>query len=348
MDFSELRASARAALDPSAWAYYEGTAGADADADRDCAAWQRYDLVPRVLRGVDEPNTRLTLPEALHRGGASLTTPIMVAATAGHGMADPMGECATARAAAATGMLMTYSHSATVDVSSFGASATGPWWVQLYLQRDRGRSRDYLDRAIAAGAGAVVLTADLAGPPSQSSFRQTTESRLTGTAGNFPGLAWHQLSSTYRTALTPGDVAELASSCGLPVYVKGVLQPADALAAIDAGAAGVVVSNHGRRQLPGVIPTADALGPVVDAVDGRAPVLVDGGIRSGLDVIRALALGAGLVGVGRPVLWGLAAGGEASVASVLQTLTGELFSIMGTIGCGRIADVTADLVRRRV
>ena len=352
MDFTELRAAAQHAIDVMPWAYYQATAdrpagGASGPVEIDAAAWRRFDLVPRVLQGAGVPDISVTLPGSLHRGGARLATPVMIAASAGHGMAHPDGEVATGAAATAAGALMVYSNSATVEVGAFGAAVSAPWWVQVYLQRDRGRSREYLDRARAAGAGAVVLTVDLAGPESGAPFRESVQGRLTALPGNFPGMTWRQMSAEYVGGLTTDDIGEIAGYTGLPVYVKGVLHPVDAVRAIDAGAAGVIVSNHGRRQVDGVIATADALGPVVDAVAGRAPVLVDGGIRCGADVLRALALGATLVGVGRPVLWGLAADGRAGVTAVLDGLTAELRQAVGAMGATTLTDLDREMLRHR-
>ncbi len=368
MDFTDLQASARTALDEMAWAYYQATADATPAGprpgrapdepgpatahpgpgrgpfDRDVLAWGRFDLVPRVLQGAGQPDLTVTLPESLHRGGATLRTPIMVAATAGHGMAHPDGEVATGTGAAAAGALMVYSNSATVEVGKFGAAVSCPWWAQLYLQRDRGRSRDYLQRARAAGAGAVVLTVDLNGA---ASFRKTVQTRLTAQPGNFPQMTWQEMSASYAAGLDLDVIAEIADMAGLPVVVKGVLHPQDAVRAIGAGAAAVIVSNHGRRQVTGVIPTADALAGVIDAVAGRAPVLVDGGIRSGVDALRALALGASLVGVGRPTLWGLASGGSTGVRSVLDALTEELSQAMAAMGATTPGDLDRGMLRHR-
>jgi len=347
MDLAPFQAAARRAMPDVAWNYYQATADpGDSDADADAHAWAQFDVVPRVLRGAGLPDTAVTLPESAHRGGATLGTPIMVSPTAAHGLAHPDAEPASGSGAAEVGALMVCSSSATTGVGTFGATMPGPWWAQVYLHRDRARSNDYLDRAVAAGAGAIVLTVDLA-PPSDAPFRKTVQSQLTIRPGNFPDLTWPQLSALYELALRPSDVGEIASRTGLPVWVKGVLHPDDAVRALDAGAAGVIVSNHGRRQVAGVIPTADALGPVVRAVAGRAPVLVDGGIRSGVDVLRALALGATLVGVGRPALWALAAGGADGVSALLGELTAELAQAMAATGATTPADVNGSMVRRR-
>lgn len=344
MDFAELRDIAERTAPPLAWSYVQSTAEVAGGTERDAAAWQRYDLVPTVLRGAGVPDATVTLPDSVHRGGATLATPVLVAPTAGQGLLHADGEMATARGAAAGGALMIYSNSATVEVGEFGRAAGGPWWAQLYLQRDRGRSWDYLERATAAGAGAIVLTVDVA-PAADAPFRKNVQTRLTIRPGNFPDVTWAEMSASFAFGLTTEDIAEVIAHTGQPVHVKGVLNPVDALRAVDAGAAGIIVSNHGRRQLAGVIPTADALPGIADAVGGRALVTVDGGIRSGSDVVRALSLGASLVGVGRPIAWGLAGYGAAGVSGILDTLTAETRQAMAAMGVDTIADLRPGMVR---
>ena len=337
MEFQTLRSAAQRRLDPLTWNYYQGTA--DGHFDLDFLAWQRIGLVPRVMQGLTGIDQTLTL------GGTPLQTPILVAASAGHGLAHPDGEMVTARAAAAVGALMVYSSSATVDVTTFGDAAPGPWWAQIYLTQDRRYSSDYVARAVAAGAKALVLTVDLAGSLADAPFRSATQSKLAALPGNFPGLTWEQMSAQIEPNLRPEHIEELAAASGLPVHVKGVLHPDDARIAVDAGAAGIIVSNHGRRQVAGVVPTAVMLADVVAAVDGRVPVTVDGGIRSGVDVLRALALGATAVGIGRPVLWGLAAEGEPGVTAVLSQLIAELRQAMAACGAGRLDRINPSMVR---
>ena len=337
MDFTTVKATAQATLDPSAWNYYQGTAGGDPEVDHD--AWQQIALVPRVMQGLTGIDQSLTL------GGADLQTPIMIAATAGHGLAAVDGEIATATAAAAVGALMVYSSSATVGVTDFGAAAAGPWWAQVYLMKERRWSDDYVARAVTAGAKALVLTVDLAGSLADAPFRSATQSSLSARPGNFPGLTWEQMSALIEPNVRPEHIAELTAASGLPVHVKGVLHPDDARIAVEAGAAGIIVSNHGRRQIAGVVPTAVVLPEIVAAVEGRVPVLVDGGIRSGVDVLRALALGATAVGVGRPVLWGLAAGGEPGATSVLSQLIAEFRQAMAAAGVGRLDLINSGLIR---
>ncbi len=338
MDLEALRSAARAHLDDAGWQYYQGVADGRPDTDLDADAWAAIHLVPRVLQGLTAVDTSVAL------GGSVLSTPVMVAATAAHELADRDGETATAAGAASAGALMVYSASASVEVTAFGAIATSPWWAQVYLMSDRRLTDDYLARAVAAGAGAVVLTVDNAGTLADAPFR-TSATTLTSVPANYPGMTWAEMSASIEPGLVPADIGRMAQSTGLPVHVKGVLHPADAVLAVEAGAAGVVVSNHGRRQVAGVVPTALVLAEIVAAVDGRVPVMVDGGIRSGIDVVRAVALGAAAVGVGRPVLWGLAAGGSSGVASVLTSLTAELRQAMASLGAPVLGALNPSMVR---
>lgn len=337
---AEIRAAAQQVIDPNAWAYYEAVAGeqpAGRDS-RDSGAWSALDILPRYLRGITEIDTSVTM------GDLTLPTPVTIAPTASHGLAHPDAECATARGAGAVGALYIYSTSATASAAAVGAAATGPWWAQLYLLADRARSRRYLDEVRQAGARAIVFTVDYGGSIGWSRFRSTVQQRLVTESGNYPDLGWHAMSMSVEQALTPDDIGWVADSGRLPVWVKGILHPADAALAVEAGASGIIVSNHGRRQLDGVVSTARALPAVIDAVAGRVPVMVDGGIRSGTDVLRALALGACAVGVGRPALWGLAAGGADGVAGMLTMLTEQLITAMASSGVAGTADIPADLL----
>jgi 4-hydroxymandelate oxidase len=341
MQFADLQRRAAARLPPVAWRYYQGTADPDdglvEGPAADEAAWLRIATVPRVMRGVRSVDTAVKL------GGLVLPTPVIVAATAAHGLAHPDAELATAEGARRAGALMVYSSSASVEVTRFGRSASGPWWAQVYVMSELDRTRDYLRRCTEAGAEAIVLTVDL-GPLGDAPFRAGSD-QLPTLPANYPGWSFAEMAAAIEPALTPDHIGWVAELTGLPVYVKGVLHPADALLAVEAGAAGVIVSNHGRRQSAGVVPTAVALPPVVEAVAGRVPVIVDGGIRSGADVLRALASGADAAGIGRPVLWGLSAGGPEGVAEVIATLTAELSAALGAVGAGSPADVDPSFVR---
>lgn len=337
-----LEAQARTAaqvLPPQVADYYAAGAGGSVSAAEATAAWCSWRLRPRVLRDVATVDTHLDLL------GASLRTPVLVAPTALHGLAHPDGERATARGTAAAGSLLVVSTRASVRLEDVGAD---PWWFQAYVLRDRGLTRALVQRAAQAGARAVVLTGDTPVVASRSTGRRDLALSDVDLLVN---LAQHRAAGATLAADAEQDpsaslscIGMLADAGGLPVLVKGVLRADDARACLDAGAAGVIVSNHGGRQLDRAVPTARALPEVADAVAGRAPVLVDGGLRSGLDVLTALALGAHAVLVGRPVLWALAAGGADGVRDCLQALTTDLREAMTLAGAAGLPEVTRDLV----
>ena len=314
-------------LPPEVHGYLAGGAGDEVSLREAEQAWSALRLRPRVLRDVSTVDTGVELL------GAALSTPVLAGPTAAHGLADPEGEVATARGVAAAGSLLVLSTRSSVPLAEVGPP--GPWWWQAYVVQDRGLTRERAARAAAAGARAVVLTGDV---PYLGARSGASRLDLTGLPA-------------------PGDVQDPSAgleavellaraSGGLPVLVKGVLRGDDARACLDAGATGVVVSNHGGRQLDRAAPTAAVLAEVVRAVDGRGPVLVDGGLRSGLDVLCALALGADAVLLGRPVLWALAAGGADGVRDCLQALTDDLRHCMGLAGCRTVAEVGSDLLHR--
>ncbi len=338
MDLVALRADAAARLAPFALAYQDGTAGHPDDADRDAHAWRGLDLLPRVLRGLSSIDLSTSML------GLSLPTPVFVSPTAGHQLSHPQGEPETAAGTARSGMLYVYSSSASVDVVEFGRRMTGPWWAQVYLMQDRRYSDRYLERAVAAGARAIVFTVDYPGVIGDAAFRVVQGRSQAEQSPNLLPLTWPVERATIDPDMRLQDIGRIAAATGLPVVVKGIMHPLDAVAAVDAGAAAVFVSNHGRRQVAGVVPTSVALPGVVQAVAGRVPVLVDGGIRSGVDVLRALCLGATAVGVGRPVLWGLTVDGADGVDAVLTSLAAELRQAMAAVCAGTVTDLTPDLL----
>lgn len=337
MDFSGLREAARTGVSRETWDYFDGTA--DGDLDRDARAWGRWDLVPRVLTSLTSIDTTVAV------GGESFSSPLVLAPSASQGALHPDGEIAVRRAAAAAGMLVGYSFHATVEMERFAAAADAPWWAQTYPTQDRSISDDYLRRCAAAGARAVVLTVDMPGRLADAPFRRLPLSAPVAARGNHPRGPDGQLPLVVECCLGPDEIARTADVSGLPVWTKGVMTAEDAHRALDAGAAGVIVSNHARRQLAGVAPTAAVLGEVVAGVDGRAPVLVDGGIRSGTDVVRALALGASAAAIGRPVLWALAAGGQDGVEAMLATLAEEVRVTLAALGAASVADLRPGMVR---
>ena len=327
---ADQEARAAQVLPEAVRGYYAAGAGEQAARDEAPAAWRSLRLRPRVLRDVSAVDTSLTLL------GTPLATPVLAAPTALHGLAHPDGEAETARGVAAAGSLLVVSTRASRRLEEVPA---GPWWFQAYVMRDRGLTLTLVERAAAAGATAVVLTGDT---PYLGTRPGATRAALAADPlVNLPGA---DPAGTEQDPSTGLEAIGQLAAVGLPVLVKGVLRGDDALACLDAGAAGVVVSNHGGRQLDRAVPTAHALPEVAAAVAGRAPVLVDGGIRSGTDVLTALALGADAVLLGRPVLWALAAGGAAGVEACVQALTADLAHVMGLAGARHLDEVGADLV----
>ncbi|MGY1671044.1 alpha-hydroxy acid oxidase [Geodermatophilus sp. SYSU D00710] len=340
---TESQERARAVLPPEVWEYYEAGSGDEVTAGEAEAAWRDFRLRPLVLRDVSRVDVATTVL------GARLASPFVVAPMAFHALAHPDGECATVRGAGDAGCLTVVSTRASRPLEDVAAAATGPWWFQAYVMRDRGLTEALVRRAAAAGAGAVVLTVDTPhvgrkqrvggvriGVPDDEYLVNLARHLVPGTVG--------RESAEQDPSTTPDVVARLAEVGGLPVLVKGVLRGDEALRCVAAGAAGVVVSAHGGRQLDRALPSAHALADVVAAVGGRVPVLVDGGIRSGTDALVALGLGATAVLVGRPVLWALAAGGAPAVTGLLQELAADLRHVLALAGATSPADLGPALV----
>jgi isopentenyl diphosphate isomerase/L-lactate dehydrogenase-like FMN-dependent dehydrogenase len=328
-------------LDPGAHGYYAGGAGDELTLRDNVEAFRRWQLRPRVLIDVDSCTTATTVL------GQDVSMPLLVAPVAFQRVAHPDGEIAMARAAKAAGTVMCLSTMATSTLEEVAETGV-PRWFQLYIFRDEGVTRELIGRVVDAGFTALVLTVD-------TPFLGRRERDLrTGFVVEIPVASLGQggLTPAETFALTSAsvswrDVEQLASLSGLPVIVKGVLTEEDAKLACEHGASAIVVSNHGGRQLDGVSATIDALEEVVTAVDGRIEVLVDGGIRRGTDVVKALALGARAVLAGRAPLWGLAVDGEAGALRVLRLLQAEILSALQLVGCTSPADVTRDRIARR-
>jgi 4-hydroxymandelate oxidase len=350
LDLSLMEEEARQRIGEMAYAYYAGGAEDERLLVDNVAAWSRWRLHPRVLTGVSQPSTATTVL------GSPVRSPIMVAPTAIHGLADPEGEVATARGAAAAGTCMVLSSLATRSLEDVAASGpAAPRWMQIYVLRDRGHTKDLVQRSAAAGYRALVLTVDAP----VSGFRRRElrggarlpddlqlpnldqSSTERAREGGFMAIVHRQ----FEPALTFDDIGWLAGLTGLPVVVKGVQRADDAVRCVEAGASAVVVSNHGARQLDDAPATADVLGEVADALGGRAELYVDGGIRRAADVAKALALGARGVLLGRPVLWALATGGAEGVAGLLEWLETELCRVMALCGAATVAHLDRSLVR---
>ncbi|QIN80580.1 alpha-hydroxy-acid oxidizing protein [Rubrobacter marinus] len=327
-------------MHPAAWAYYSAGAGDEVTLRRERDAFEKLLLVPRVLRGVDHADTSASVL------GAPIRAPIMVAPTGVQGLAHPEGECATARGAGEAGTLMAVSTVSSRRLEDVAAAATGPLWFQLYVYEGaRPFAETLVRRAERAGYGAIVLTVDAPRWGRKERFLRVEDELPPGASAV---SIEEELGEEARepAALTPEDVAWLRSSTGLPIVLKGILHPEDAALAVEHGVEGVVVSTHGGRQLDGVPASVEALPAVVEAVAGRAEVYMDGGIRRGTDVLKALALGARAVFVGRPVLWGLAADGAAGVGRVLEMLREELELAMILAGLPDLESVGPDLARK--
>jgi isopentenyl diphosphate isomerase/L-lactate dehydrogenase-like FMN-dependent dehydrogenase len=322
-------------------AYFTGGAGDEVTLRDNRAAFARQAIVPRVMRDVSSIDTSVEV------FGRRWPSPIWIAPTALQRMAHPDGELAVARAAAARGMTMAVSTSASTDLAEI-AAVGGPRWFQVYLLADPGARQALVERAVANGYEALMLTVDLARIGRRErdlriGFRIPEGVDIPNVA-IAAGVSPEEVASVaFTDRLTWTDLEWLAGF-GLPVIVKGILHPDDARLAIEHGAAGIGVSNHGGRQLDGAIASLDALPAVVDEVAGRVPVLLDGGVRRGTDVLVSLALGAAAAGVGRPVIWGLAVEGEAGVGSVLDLLTNELSNAMALAGAASVPELTPDLL----
>ena len=276
---------------------------------------------------------------------------MLLAPAAAQRLLHPDGELAAARAAAAAGTLFCLSTRATTDLAEI-AAVGGPRWFQLYMHPDRDRVARMLRRAAEHGFDQIVMTIDLPVPGRRERELRHGLIPMPDGVAVATHLGHDELDAEKPAvggwaALTWEDVGWVAEASGLPVIVKGVLTAQDAELAVQGGASAIVVSNHGARQVDGCVPTAVALREVAAAVAGRVPVLVDGGIRSGADVVRALALGADATLVGRPYLWGLAAGGEEGVAEVLEALRADVARTLALVGARTPGEVAADHVRLR-
>jgi 4-hydroxymandelate oxidase len=340
----KLRAEARDLLSEATFDYYDGGAGDEQTIGDNEAAWRRLWIRPRLMVDVSAVDSSCTLL------GQRLAAPILLAPMAGQRLLHTDGELGSARAASDAGTVYCLSSRATTDLAEVAAAASGPLWFQLYVAGDREHSARVLARAAEHGFRAVLLTIDM--PVAGRRERELRHGDDVMPAG--VALTSHLGADVvgerkpvggWDSTLTWADIDWVRAASGLPVLVKGVLTAEDAAAAMAAGVDGIVVSNHGGRQIDGCVPTAVALPEVVAAAQGLVPVLVDGGIRDGGDVLRALALGADAVLIGRPYGWGLATGGEAGVRAVVGAFADDLRRVMALAGCPSLADIAPDRIR---
>jgi 4-hydroxymandelate oxidase len=348
---SDFETAARQKLPGMAYDYYSSGANDEITLRENMAAYDRLSLLYRVLVDVSSRKLETTVL------GEKISMPVMIAPTAFQCMSDPEGEVATARAAAKANTLMVLSTLATSSMEDVAAAQCNRWF-QLYVFKDRGITRELVKRAEAAGYKAIVVTVDL---PLSGKRLRDIRNRFKLPEGLmmknlFPagledlpecvqesGLTSY-VAEQFDPSLSWKDLEWFRSTTELPVLVKGIVRADDAKLAVEHGVRGIVVSNHGGRQLDTAPATINALPAIAEAVGDEVEIFVDGGIRRGTDVIKAIALGARAVLIGRPILWGLAAAGEQGVSSVLEIIRAELDLAMALCGCASIEDITSDLV----
>lgn len=348
---ADYEAAAKQRIPHISWEFFNGSAGDEISMHWNLEAYQRIRLKPQVLIDVSKLDTRVTL------FGQEHSFPILLAPTAYHKLANPEGELASARGANAADATMVLSTMSTTPVEDVAAVAKHPLWFQLYVQRDRGFTRNLVQRAEAAGCRALCLTVDTPLPgarnreervefrlPSNVNLPHLRGLKVNGAEVSKGGAGHRPIGNSIYTAISDPslswkDVEWLRSFAKVPLLLKGVLNPDDADRAVKSGAAGIIVSNHGARNLDTTPATIDALPLVADRVSGRVPLLVDGGVRRGTDVLKALANGANAVLIGRPYLYGLGVAGEDGVARVLQILHREFEMAMALTGRPTIASI---------
>jgi L-lactate dehydrogenase (cytochrome)/(S)-mandelate dehydrogenase len=371
-----LRGMARKALPRPVFDFADGGAEDERTLKRNETAFDRYDLLPRPLNGAAERDLSVTL------FGRSMSMPVIIGPTGLAGLFWPKGEQAAARAAAAAGVPYCLSHGSVCTLEALAETRAAPRWMQVFIYRDRGFTRELTARAEAAGYDALVLTIDnqFLGNRERdirNGFTIPPRFMLRDALGMATRLPWllrmrEELGRvTFGNYVRPGETSDIRALAGKmaslldpamnwsdvealraqwkgPLLLKGVLHPDEARRALDCGVDGLIVSNHGGRQLDGAPASLDALPAVLDAIAGRAPVLIDGGIRRGSDVVKAIALGATAVLVGRPQLWGLSVAGEAGVGHMLEIFRREIDRALGLMGARRFADLSrGDLLERR-
>src|SRR4051794_31741631 len=367
----DLRVMAKRTVPQPIFEYVDGAAWGEVTAGRNRAGFDRFELLPRVLVGASSIDMRIT---AL---GREIALPVIAAPTGMTGLNHPDGEGAIARAAHAVGSIYTQSALSSLSIEEVSAVAPGPKWFQLYVMTDRGVAYDMLARAQSAGYEALVLTVDVAVagvrerdvrnrfsvPPrltlkaaAQGVVRPRwsrnfiTRPRLTTGSVVYSGGAVshaHWVNRQFDPSVTWDDLADFREHWNGPLLIKGIMRPDDAVRAVEHGVEGIIVSNHGGRQLDHASSTIEALPAIAEAVDGRAELYLDSGIRRGTDIITALALGARAVLIGRPLVYGLGAAGEAGARRAFELLRGELATALALAGYPRIPELGPDAIHVR-
>ena len=336
----EYEALAQAKMNPAFWDFYQGGSDDEVTLRANRTAFERIRLRPRVLVDVSAGalNMRTTVLDT------PVSMPILVAPTALHSMAHPEGECATAQGAGMANTLMVASTTATRSIEEIARAASGPLWFQLYVYPSLQVAEKLVHRAEAAGYRAIVLTVDL---PYLGNREKDRRNNVTIPPEPFYEANFVDVEEKGQpwVPLTWESLSWLRSITSLPILVKGILTAEDAVLAVEHGVAGIIVSNHGGRQLDTALASIDALPEIVEAVTGRCEVYIDGGIRRGTDILKALALGARAVLVGRPILWGLAADGAQGVFEVLEILRKELELSMALAGRPTLDSIDRTLLK---
>jgi 4-hydroxymandelate oxidase len=338
VNLRDFEATARTCLDPVYYDYFASGAQDETTVAANEAAFRGRTLIPRVLRGCPPPRLETSVL------GQTAAMPVLIAPTAFHRLACPDAEVATGRAAAAADVIMIAAMLSTVTIEEIAATGA-KLWFQLYIQPDLVFTESLVRRAETAGCRALVVTVD--SPTlgrNERGDRNNFHDLPPGVYCANMGAAGHVRQVVLSPAISWWHVDWLRETTSLPILLKGVLHPADAKLAVEHGVDGLIVSNHGGRQLDATPASLDRLAPIAEAVGGRVPLLLDGGVRRGTDVAKAMALGARAVAIGRPVLWGLAVAGEAGVRRVLQLLRVELTNALTLLGVGAPAELTRDQV----
>jgi 4-hydroxymandelate oxidase len=345
-DFESL---ALQCMSPAAYEYVAGGAGSDHTVIRNRTAFNKLSLLPRLLIDVSRIDTTLTLFGKRHE------FPILLAPTGYHKLIHPEGELATVEGANDSGVTLVAAAFSTTTFEQMSVRSRRKLWFQLYVQEDRGFTKALVERVLAAGCEAICVTADVpvngprdrelrAGFKLPPGLERANLSELGSeiSAGAHRPHGRNIYSATHAANVTWRDIEWLRSFIPVPFLVKGLMHPEDAALAADAGCDGVMLSNHGGRSLDTVISTIEALPRMVECLQGRIPVILDGGVRRGVDVFKALALGAAAVMVGRPFMYGLAVAGAQGVFRVVEILRTELEMTMGLTGCRTLAEVNKE------
>lgn len=333
-----LEAQAKAALPEGVYVFIANGNGDQWTLRENRRAFGDYVFTPRRMGGV----VRADIDTSVTLLGEKLPHPVIVSPMGSHGLVHPAAELATAEGAARSGALLCVSSASTVAMEDIGKASTGPKWFQMYLTVDEGESREVLQRVKPAGFKAVILTIDAIGQGSSDEYVRLGRNRPWLPYGNFPTSN----PNAFKTNLSWSDLDFIRKSSGLPVLVKGVTTPEDAAAAVKAGASAVQVSNHGGRALDGTPASISVLPKIADAVKGDVPIIMDSGIRRGMDIAKALALGANAVAIGRPVWWSLALGGAGGVAGVMDYFNRELVNTTLHLGAQSIVKLGREHVTR--